>query len=145
VVIRADGSDLATGTVALTPGVWHRIEGYFRCDATAGEVDAYVFAGANVEGITPDEAVISGTTPTLGPLDRVTFGNPGSQASWGVTFDDLAASTTGPPGPIPAADNSSAAALVHPELSGMVSVYNAKGQVIMVGTTHWPGRAPGSP
>jgi hypothetical protein len=101
VTLNTSGAVQTTSATALAAGQWHRIEGYLIGSATAGQIEVRIFAGANMDGTTPDEVnTTPATVNTSGTFDTVAFGNPQSVAAHTCYLDDLGASTTGYIGPV---------------------------------------------
>lgn len=89
---------LATGTATVSAGQWFRVEGTSIGDPSAGMVELKVFV-SDPESVTPDEVLTGTATNTGGLINRVSFGNPSSIASYTMFVDDPRASLTGYIGP----------------------------------------------
>lgn len=87
-----DGSTTRWTSAALPLNQWIRIEG--NLDTANSRLQARIFTGLNVHGVTPDQD--SGAqTLTAGNLDQITFGcDNGSVSSWTLLFDAVAESLT---------------------------------------------------
>ena len=100
VLLNAAGSTVKTSTNSVPLNQWFRLEGFLIGDPSVGQLEAKLFIN-NPDAITPDEIVTTTAVQnTTGPVNRMDYGNPSSQASFTFWMSPLGASTQGYLGPL---------------------------------------------
>lgn len=96
ITIMNGNTAVGTSTLTIATGAWFRVE--YKIDVAATTQTCQIFAGANVEGTTPDET-ISGSY-TGGNFDRYNDGPViATTSAFNLYLDDVADDSTTYPGP----------------------------------------------